>query len=52
VRCRPEPDGMGSLWALLPAPDTALVNTVLDAAADGGVSNLLCKGCGLILVSG
>jgi hypothetical protein len=35
VRCRPEPDAMGSVWALLPAPDTALVNTVLDAAADG-----------------
>jgi hypothetical protein len=30
----PEPDGMGSLWALLSAPDTAMVNTVLDAAAD------------------
>jgi hypothetical protein len=35
VRCRPEPDGMGSVWALLAGPDTALVNTVLDAAADG-----------------
>ncbi|HEV8166318.1 MAG TPA: DUF222 domain-containing protein, partial [Actinomycetota bacterium] len=35
VRCRPEPDGMGSVWALLTAADTALVNTVLDAAADG-----------------
>jgi hypothetical protein len=34
VRCRPEPDGMGSLWALLPAADTAMINTVLDAAAD------------------
>jgi hypothetical protein len=34
VRCRPEPDAMGSLWALLPAAGTALVNTVLDAAAD------------------
>jgi Domain of unknown function (DUF222) len=35
VRCRPEPDAMGSVWALLAGPDTALVNTVLDAAADG-----------------
>jgi Domain of unknown function (DUF222) len=35
VRCRPEPDGMGSLWALLAGPDTALLTTVLDAAADG-----------------
>jgi len=34
VRCRPEADAMGSLWALLPAAGTALVNTVLDAAAD------------------
>jgi Domain of unknown function (DUF222) len=34
VRCRPEPDGMGSVWALLPAADTAMINTVLDAAAD------------------
>jgi uncharacterized protein DUF222 len=34
VRCRPEPDGMGSLWALLPAADAAMINTVLDAAAD------------------
>jgi hypothetical protein len=34
VRCRPEPDAMGSVWALLPAAGTALVNTVLDAAAD------------------
>jgi hypothetical protein len=35
VRCRPEPDGMASVWALLPAADAAMVNTVLDAAADG-----------------
>jgi Domain of unknown function (DUF222) len=35
VRCRPEPDGMGSVWALLAGPDTAMVDTVLDAAADG-----------------
>ncbi|HEX7267727.1 MAG TPA: DUF222 domain-containing protein [Streptosporangiaceae bacterium] len=34
VRCRPEADAMGSMWALLPAAGTALVNTVLDAAAD------------------
>jgi hypothetical protein len=35
VRCRPEPDAMGSLWALLAGPETAMVDTVLDAAADG-----------------
>ncbi|HEV8163077.1 MAG TPA: DUF222 domain-containing protein, partial [Actinomycetota bacterium] len=35
VRCRPEPDGMGSTWALMSAYDTATLDRVLDAAADG-----------------
>jgi Domain of unknown function (DUF222) len=35
VRCRPELDAMGSTWALLSAPDTALLDAVLTAAADG-----------------
>jgi hypothetical protein len=35
VRCRPEPDGMGSTWALMSAYDTATLDQVLDAAADG-----------------
>jgi Domain of unknown function (DUF222) len=35
VRCRPEPDGMGSTWSLMSAYDTATLDRVLDAAADG-----------------
>jgi Domain of unknown function (DUF222) len=35
VRCRPEPDGMGSTWSLMSAYDTATLDQVLDAAADG-----------------
>src|SRR5262245_9648708 len=35
VRCRPEPDAMGSTWALLSGYDTATLDRVLDAAADG-----------------
>jgi hypothetical protein len=35
VRCRPEPDGMGSTWSLMSAYDTATLDHVLDAAADG-----------------
>ena len=35
VRCRPEPDAMGSTWCLMSAYDTATLDRVLDAAADG-----------------
>src|SRR5262245_15010417 len=35
VRCRPEPDAMGSTWALLSGYDTATLDRVLDAAAGG-----------------
>ncbi len=35
VRCRPEPDGMGSTWSLMSGYDTATLDQVLDAAADG-----------------
>ena len=35
VRCRPEADAMGSTWALMSAYDTATLDQVLDAAADG-----------------